>query len=469
MRRARALALALTLVGCRIGAELPATTLISCEGGEECPEGFICVEGKRCAAVDGPCVEASGGGHEAVRDGLPCDRDDGADGVCVLGTCARSRCGDGFADRLRGEECDDGNLANDDACLSLCIEARCGDHIVQRDVEDCEGPLANGACNACVARCEEGFGNCNGDWGDGCECEPGWLGDTTAVTRAMAQDDEAVYVAAYDGPYDPGEEPGEIVRFAKADGARLVLVAGRGEPIAIGVDATYVYWLDRELLEVARCPKLGGEVELVAAGRVDVGFVLAVDGGFVYWAESASLDGEIMRRPTDLSTPEEQVSSAHGFIVEEMTGGHDGYLYWTLQSQGEVWQLTPAGDDFIIDDAQDGPASLLTAPGRLYWTNVGSGDIDDPALDGAVLRLDSGAASRKVMVDDLVEPRHLALAGDWLYYGDVVHADVWRLPATGSGTPVPIGVFANVDGLAADEERVYVLDGAGVQFIARTW
>ena len=58
----------------------------------------------------------------------------------------------------------------DDSCVSgtpVCGVNECG--IKNGNCESCGGNIANGFCDENVYKCNDGFGNCNYDWSDGCE------------------------------------------------------------------------------------------------------------------------------------------------------------------------------------------------------------------------------------------------------------------------------------------------------------
>jgi hypothetical protein len=80
-------------------------------------------------------------------------------GVCVAGVCE-------FAPKPAGAPCNDGDACTeDDVCdgLGECM----GNEIECSAPNASGGSCANGACGDLT--CNTGWGNCNGDWSDGCE------------------------------------------------------------------------------------------------------------------------------------------------------------------------------------------------------------------------------------------------------------------------------------------------------------
>ena len=127
------------------------TNLVACGDGRLCPAGMACdVVHHSCVApdqltacegledfvscqatgvdlgrcFDGVCLPGGCGNGEVEPEEL-CDDGNtaGADG-CSADCRSREVCGDGVADKLRGEECDDGNTRSRDGCTNGCTIER---------------------------------------------------------------------------------------------------------------------------------------------------------------------------------------------------------------------------------------------------------------------------------------------------------------------------------------------------------
>jgi hypothetical protein len=125
----------------------------ACAEGETCTEGqcaMVCSQGTTLCA--GECVHTD---HNPAHCGA-CDTACGGDEVCVEGACQRF-CPEGTVEC--GDRCV--TTANDPEHCGACDNAcPAGD----RMVAICGGGV-------CSTRCEDGFGDCNGDAGDGCEID----------------------------------------------------------------------------------------------------------------------------------------------------------------------------------------------------------------------------------------------------------------------------------------------------------
>lgn len=115
--------------------------------GAPCDDGDACTEGDTCDGF-GTC-----GGSEVM-----CAVDNGA-GSCVDGTCEDLACDGGYADCngdfMDGCEAQLGTQGHCEGCYDDCAA----------------GPHASGSCagGSCDFSCDAGWGNCDGDWDNGCE------------------------------------------------------------------------------------------------------------------------------------------------------------------------------------------------------------------------------------------------------------------------------------------------------------
>lgn len=83
---------------------------------------------------------------------------------------------------------------------------------------------------------------------------------------------------------DPDAGTGGAVARTNPQGSEVSLLAkGLGNPTSLAIDATYVYWADSATRQIARAPKRGGAVMLIATASVGPVTALAVDDQHVYW------------------------------------------------------------------------------------------------------------------------------------------------------------------------------------------
>jgi hypothetical protein len=156
---------------------------------------------------------------------------------CLLELDHEIACGDGYVDRLGGEECDpavqssyvdrcagtsrpDGQAACDPVLCTVINDkaqcATCGDGTVDAEFgEQCDGPNLNGrTCLGggdglqCAADCQFDYSQCdpcgNGLLDEDEECDPNQMGDLV-IPRQCAGSDEVDPLEPVDKPYASGE------------------------------------------------------------------------------------------------------------------------------------------------------------------------------------------------------------------------------------------------------------------------
>jgi hypothetical protein len=139
-----------------------------------CFENGTCVDGvcdippkfagDACDDED-PCTgpDFCDGAGTCIGDPLPCEAANASGGVCMAGLCMGLSCDPGW-----------GNCNGDwlDGCeLPVVDDANCGECGIP-----CEaGPNSTASCNAgiCEQACEAPWANCDGDWSNGCEIPEG--------------------------------------------------------------------------------------------------------------------------------------------------------------------------------------------------------------------------------------------------------------------------------------------------------
>ena len=189
--------------GCQMDAD--------CQDGSFCNGQEVCA-GKRCVPGAPPTLQTNEActAYACVEtqqmlvpigspDGNVCDLTAGGQGICLVGACVISTCGDGYRDvrtmppeecddglgnsdsvanacrtscrrpfcgdnvQDLGEFCDDGNNVDMDACRADCTVNVCGDGVVNQGVEQCDdgNDINEDAClNACADNtCGDGIRN----------------------------------------------------------------------------------------------------------------------------------------------------------------------------------------------------------------------------------------------------------------------------------------------------------------------
>lgn len=142
----------------------------------------------------------------------------------------------------------------------------------------------------------------------------------------IAADDERVYWPE-----------GTAIRSAPVGGGTPFTIATASrQPLAVAVDARWVYWTDWDAGTVSRAPKSGGPPVTLADNQT-YPMSLAVDGSYVWWCNTHRDDpkhphGEVMRVPIG-GGPAELVAGDQSFpagIAVDAAGA-----YWS-NAEGEI-------------------------------------------------------------------------------------------------------------------------------------
>jgi hypothetical protein len=420
---------------------LPEGAQLSCSDNGQCPPDAACaVAQQRCVVATGSCVV----GGDVLPDGTGCQSAGVVVGVCHVGVCAESSCGDGVV--ATSEGCDDGADNSDvdaDACRTDCTLARCGDGVTDSG-EACDGDVGlGGSCAQCQRlSCRPDTANCNLDGTDGCECAPVGLFDGDALTFTIDDGHGLVVSVVDDGAIALEEvdlETGsrsvltvcprpteriEVFDLVIIDGARFVVING------------VVYRIDDGVLAVIRTPRDDSDkvFRLVAHG----GFLVARTGGAIVRLRPDG-SAEQALSPTASSGPDDELERT------ALTVTDDGDVAWLHRSGLRRIRL----DGTEATPREHGTPVRLNGSGFLSAVGADVLAWDTSQAEGAqvLLRFSATAAVEITRVDN--DPRPGSVLGSInLFVG----------PIAVDGTAVFASIINNeVPALS----RVIVVDLAG--------
>ncbi|WP_197041488.1 hypothetical protein [Chondromyces apiculatus] len=233
----------------------------------------------------------------------------------------------------------------------------------------------------------------------------------------------------------------------------IVLATQQSNPWTIALDDTHVYWTNAGVASspsgsVARIPKMGGDVQVLAAGQTYPFIGIAVAGGWVYWT---NYSGGTVRRVPVAGGAEETLAS--GPMNPKGITVTDTHVYWA-NNDGTIMRHPVTGplQQFEVAFSAPGtkPYGVALGNGGLFWA-VASADV------GVIeyLPLGGGPPSRIAELQDL--PLYVATQGDHVYWVNTgAGPSIVRAPMAGGPTEVlATSASAGAYGLAVAGPDVY--------------
>jgi serine/threonine-protein kinase len=178
-----------------------------------------------------------------------------------------------------------------------------------------------------------------------------------------------------------------VDQASKLGGNITVLASGRVKPQAIAVDPSddFVYWVDfGDMTGVGANGTVnstavggGGAVKTLVTGE-DQPEGIAVDGTNVYWTSGANpgtvkmlaINAPAGTAPTIVAS---NLGSPHGIGIDSE------YIYWTNYDDNSVMKAPIAGGASPYSIAKgtecDNPDALFVDMKNVYWANKGNGQI----------------------------------------------------------------------------------------------
>jgi hypothetical protein len=209
---------------------------------------------------------------------------------------------------------------------------------------------------------------------------------------------------------------------------------------------------------------------------------LAVDGGFVYWADAAGGTPTIRKVSIDGGAASTVVTGGdkNGCVAVDGAG-----VYYTDGGQIMKAALAGGGATALASGQHLLPgAPLVAAGGYLYWITDVYGDVDAYNGKNAIVRLaTAGGGSVEVVSAEVVSnPGGLAVDDSHIYYSDGsgVFARALAMPTTitsfGTSTLHPNALavgggalaMAEVAGVGMGDVAVFRLDGMGRVVVSST-
>jgi hypothetical protein len=277
-------------------------------------------------------------------------------------------------------------------------------------------------------------------------CKPGDapLVLATGEADAIALDQTHVYWSGPDGVLRTPKSGGPI---EKLGGARSV--------ISIAVDATHVFFANRESGSIARVPKSGGTAETLAQNQLEL-WSIAIDDTFVYWGASAGVD-HVYRR-TKQGTMEDVLDSFGGVPIS-VALSRDEIVYTTGMTGTVRAQPKSGGSPRVLVNNENMIWDIAAAGDFAYITSLGERGMRGPRVLRISLKTQMGPVP---LASDLSYPYGIATDGSFVYFTDRIAKNVRKVSVNGG--PVTT-IYSTTDlpwDVVVDEMCAYVsLDQPG--------
>lgn len=234
------------------------------------------------------------------------------------------------------------------------------------------------------------------------------------------------------------------------------IVKGSGLPSGgFAINATDIYFADREKGTLSRAPRDGGTATVLVAGESNVGG-FALDGDTLYWTRFVT-SGGICTMPLSGGACTEVATSENPYrIALDPTN-----VYWSTYTAHFVKKVSKKGGEVTVlasEDNADGASNLVTDAKNLYWTSLVAGGtvFKVPLAGGTVVSLANGIGG----VDNSL---NLAVTRGNVYFVETPATAPQRLLAIGAGggaiTPI---ADVRSNSMIADEAAIYFERGSSI-------
>ncbi len=241
--------------------------------------------------------------------------------------------------------------------------------------------------------------------------------------------------AASAGAYVYWNGQGGGIGYSYLDGSGPApLVAGAGSSCGVVLSTANIYWIDRQSQSIVEAGLDGGGAHAIVASPNLYGdsCYLAIDGGFIYWANPA--EGTIGRATLSGASPNPNFVLTGG--TPEGVAVDGSYVYYADVRNDVIGRanINGTGSGGSIIGGLSDPTSLAVNGSYIYWGSTAAGGIDTigrARLQGPTWPID-------VNVDFIALPVGeaacgIALDASYIYWALPGSASVGRASLDGSG------------------------------------
>jgi hypothetical protein len=214
----------------------------------------------------------------------------------------------------------------------------------------------------------------------------------------------------------------------------------------VAVNASHVYFTQREAGTVSRVPRAGGAVEVLAQAQTRPTSI-ALDQNNVYWFNDEFFTPTVQKFPLvggDLPVQVASTSNTDLFCLAVDAS----YVYWTQDGLEAAVIKAPLAGGALVTLAPSGPnsRSLALDATSVYWAN-----LTDNVVPGRVQKVPK-AGGTIVTLASGYDPTAIALYGGFVYFGD--RNAIYKVSTSG-GTVSTLSSTVGASTLAVDASGAY--------------
>jgi hypothetical protein len=235
------------------------------------------------------------------------------------------------------------------------------------------------------------------------------------------------------------------------------IATGQGNVGGLVIDATHVYWTSISSNVVARVPKTGGTVQVLAQSpHVGIARSLAVSKDHVYWGNDDFTNTVVNRCPLTGcgANPPEKIADADRPIGIAVNTTH---VYWCDRNTNLIQRraFTGGAVEIVGQSVGAGPQAIAVDNQQAFWVGDFSGEAQSHYSDGGTYDIGQNGQSGRVITVDAVNA----------YWGVEIdpgqRGRILRAPRNGSGGTQQIGI-------AGGEPGGMFLDGTTLFWTAKS-
>lgn len=198
--------------------------------------------------------------------------------------------------------------------------------------------------------------------------KPEIFADMQQDAKQLVIDPSNTYLYWVNGGSGPGKNDAGVMRMALAGGTPTRLIPAT-YPIAIAIDATYVYWLDADPQTVNRAKLDGTEpTQLAPSGPKPAG--LALSATKIYWVNrgtSGMTDGKVMSAP--IMAVMAPTALASGQAEPTAVAVDSSAVYWLTRGDGKVQRASLDGASPVTLQTLKRPTAIALDAEKYYVTD----------------------------------------------------------------------------------------------------